>query len=92
MTEITTWIQCYACYVSVLATKFPAELMAYLVTIFRVSQDFAGVAWVRYDAAFRRQAAISGNRKWSQINPSLYSLVELKSSLAVIYASPHLTP
>ncbi len=77
VTEITTWIQCYACYVSVLATKFPEavpELMAYLVTISRVSQDFAGVAWVRYDAAFRRQAAISGNRKWSQINPSLYSL------------------
>ncbi len=66
MTEITTWIQCYAC---VLATEAVPELMAYLVTISRVSQDFAGVAWV---AAFRRQAAISGNRKWSQINPSLY--------------------
>ena len=39
-----------------------------------MSQDFAGLAWVRYDAAFRRQAAISGNKKWSQINPSLYSI------------------
>ena len=29
---------------------------------------------MHYDAAFRRQAAISGNRRWSQINPSLYSL------------------
>ena len=45
--------------------------MAYLVTITRVSQD---LAWVRYDASYHRQAAISDNRKWSQINPTLYSL------------------
>ena len=50
------------------------ELLAYMVTITRVSQDYAGLAWVRYDAAFRRQAAITGNTKWSQINPSLYSI------------------
>ena len=48
--------------------------MAYLVTITRVSQDFSSLARVRYDAAFRHQAAITGNRKWSQINPSLYSI------------------
>ena len=29
---------------------------------------------MRYDAAFCRQAAITGNTKWSQINPSLYSI------------------
>ena len=46
--------------------------MAYMVTITRVSRDFAGLAWVRYDALFRRQAATTGNKKWSQINPSLY--------------------
>ena len=64
-------------HVSVLASRYHAvvpELMAYLVTITRVSQDFSGLAWVRYDTAFRRQAAITGNRKWSQINPSLYSI------------------
>ena len=33
-----------------------------------------GVAWVRYDAAFRRQAFITGNRQWSKVNPSLYSI------------------
>ena len=64
-------------HVSVLASRYHGvvpELMAYLVTITCVSQDFSGLAWVRYDAAFRRQAAITGNRKWSQINPSLYSI------------------
>ena len=77
VTEIFTWLQCFCTYVSVLASKHPEsmpELMAYIITITRVSQDFAGMAWVRYDAAFRRQAAITGNRRWSQINPSLYSI------------------
>lgn len=74
VTDFHTWLQCFATYASVLGnvntSSFP-ELMAYLVTISRVSQDFA---WVRYDAAFRRQAAITENKKWSQINPSLYSI------------------
>ena len=77
VTEFPTWVQCFALYTSVLGGRFPElipELMAYMATIARVSQDFAGLAWVRYDAAFRRQAATTGNRKWSQINPSLYAL------------------
>ena len=77
VTDIFTWIHCYTSYVSVLASRYQGvvpQLMAYLVTITRVSQDFSGLARVRYDAAFRRQAAITGNRKWSQINPSLYSI------------------
>ena len=51
--DIFTWIHCYTSYVSVLASRYHGvvpELMAYLVTITRVSQDFSGLAWVRYDA------------------------------------------
>lgn len=62
---------------SVLGLHNPAaipELMAYMSTIIRVSQDFEGLAWERYDAAFRRQAAATGNRRWSRINSSLYSI------------------
>ena len=76
-TEVFTWVQCFCTYISVLSGSFPKavpELMAYMVTITRVSQDFAGLSWVRYDSAFCRQAAISVNRKWSQVNPSLYSI------------------
>ena len=75
--EFTTWLQCFAAYTSVLASTHPAaipELIAYLVTVSRVSQDLSGLAWVRYDAAFRRQAALTGNRRWSQKNPTLYSI------------------
>ncbi len=64
-------------YVGVLAGGNPEavpELMAYLINIMRVSQDFGGMAWVNYDLAFRRQAASTGNRQWSRVNPSLYSI------------------
>ena len=74
VTDFTTWLQCFAAYTSVLAGTHPAaipELMAYLVTI---SRDFSGLAWVRDDAAFRRQAALTANRCWSHINLTLYSI------------------
>lgn len=77
VTEITVWLQCYGLYVSVLASEHPQaipELMAYMITMLRVSQDFAGSAWVNYNSAFRRQADITGDQKWSRINPSMYSI------------------
>ena len=64
--DIFSWLQCYATYVAVLAPYEPSaipELMAYMGIIIRVSQDYEGLRWVRYDSAFRRQAALSGNRK-----------------------------
>ena len=45
-----------------------------MATIVRVSQDFAGFAWVRYDAAYRQQAALTGNERWSVINTTLYTM------------------
>ena len=48
--------------------------MAYMIQIVRVSQDFGGLAWVNYDLAFHRQAAATGNRFWSKVNHSLYSI------------------
>ena len=77
VTDIFTWLHCYGRYVSVLGPKHPeaiAELMAYMDTIVRVCQDFSGLAWVRYDAGFRRQAALTGNRQWSRINSTLYTV------------------
>lgn len=48
--------------------------MAYQSTIIRCYKDFEGLAWVQYDRAFRRQAAVSKNLDWSQVNTTLYSL------------------
>lgn len=77
VTDITTWTQCFATFVSVLGPQNPAaipELMAYMSNVIRASQDYEGLAWEWYDAAFRKQAAATGNRMWSKINGSLYSI------------------
>ena len=77
MIDFHTWLQCFATYSSVIGGTNPLvfpELMAYLIKISIVSQDLSGLAWVRCDSAFRRQAAIPGNKHWSQITPSLYSI------------------
>ena len=77
VTELKTWLQGFAIYVAVMSGKHLGavpQLMSFMVSIIRAAEDYAGLAWVRYDAAYRRQAVASGNRAWSQINPSLFSL------------------
>ena len=67
----------FGTYVEVLAPFYPQaipELMAYVPLVIRCSQDYKGLAWVRYDMSFHRQAAASGNRNWSKVNSSLYSI------------------
>ena len=75
--DIHVWLQCYAVYVGVIATKSPEcipELMAYMICILRASQEYEGTACATYDLAFRRQAATTGNKQWSKINSSLYAV------------------
>ena len=73
--ELATWLQCFATYVRVLGPTNPMlvpQLMAYLATIIRASQEFE--SWAIYDDAYRRQAAAAGNWQWARVNPSLYSV------------------
>ena len=54
--NIATWLQCFATHTSVMSKAHPQavpELLAYLIIILQASQDYGGVAWVMYDAAFR---------------------------------------
>ena len=72
--DINVWLQCN---VGVMATKSPEmvpELMAYMISILRASQEYEGLAWATYDAAYRRQAAATGHKQWSKVNPSLYTI------------------
>ena len=74
--EITTWVQCFAIYTSVVATKFPQRvpaMLGYMVDIIRTSRQFKWPSWVMYDANYRREAAASGQTDWSKIDPSLYA-------------------
>ena len=50
------------------------ELMAYMISILRASQEYEGLAWATYDAAYHRQAAATGHKQWSKVNPSLYTV------------------
>ena len=77
ITNINLWLQCFTAYVSVMSRRFPAdmvEMLAYMSQIHKASQEFVGTAWVNYDTTFRRQAAASGNHRWSAVNACLYSL------------------
>ena len=52
MPDITTWVQCFSIYTSVLATKHPQhvpELMAYMRDIIRASKQFKWPAGSVYD-------------------------------------------
>jgi len=75
--DIWTCIQCFASYVVVRRSLLPemnTELMAYQLTIVRVSQDFTGLTWVHYDQGYQAQAALTGHTKWSVINSTLYTM------------------
>ena len=72
------------------------KLMAYMAAIMRVSQDHAGLACVRYDAVYQRQATLTGNTHWSTINSNLYTIHFTGRATAtprceLCFATTHLT-
>ena len=76
VTDIFSWIQCFATYASVRGMQAPElipELMAYMLSIIRVSREYSGLSWVQYDVLFRKHAALKADTKWSVINPTLYA-------------------
>lgn len=50
-----------------------ADMMAYMVMIVKAAEEYAGLAWVRYDEAFRSQAAAKKDAQWSKVSPSLFA-------------------
>ncbi len=66
--DVSTWVQCFAIYASVVATKFPERIpamMGYMVDVIRASRQFKWPSWVLYDVSYRRQAAASKQADWS---------------------------
>ena len=67
--DILTWVECFNSYTAVLTTYFPSrsrDLLAYMALIIRTAKRFRGKAWLDYDRAFRREAAATNLRDWSQ--------------------------
>ena len=68
ITDVLTWVQCFAVYVGVMSRRYPEavpELLAYMIQIVRARREFAELAWAQYDTSYRRHAANGGNRRWS---------------------------
>ena len=77
MTEVNTWVRCFAVYTSMLSWKHPEvvpELLAYMVSVMKAGSEYTGLEWAQYDSSYCCQAASTGNWKWSGVNPSLYSV------------------
>ena len=76
VTEITVWVECFSLMAGVITSRYPEKahhMFRYLRTIVRASRNFEGTAWVSYDAAFRRQAAVHGSFDWGVIDTTLYN-------------------
>ena len=76
ITNIRSWLDCYARMAAVLALRFPeksAELWAYQTTILHVAHTYEGANWVAYDRLYRREMLANRDLNWSVPNPRLYS-------------------
>ena len=75
VTDIMTWLQCFARMAAVLATKYPdkaPEMCAYQSVIVRAARNYEGQAWVAYDRQFRREALARRDLNWSMLDLRLY--------------------
>ena len=86
VTDLCTWLQCYAIYVAVLTPQEPQvipDIMAYMGFIINVSQDHEGLGWVRY----RLSLQTAGSPYWKQevvsALPPLFSMNFAARSSAV---------
>ena len=76
VTNVRTWLDCYARMAAVMATRFPEkapELWAYQTTILHAAHAYEGANWVAYDRLFRREMLAKKDLNWSVINSRLYS-------------------
>ena len=75
ITDILSWMQAFTVYTLVVTAYYPArvaDLLKYQLLIMRTAQQFSGSAWLSYDRAFRRQAAVYKLTDWSHLNPKLF--------------------
>ena len=74
--DLATWLQCFAIYAAVIASKQPSclpDLLAYMSIIAKASQKFLWPSWVVYDQNFRQEAASCGNSEWARVDPGIYA-------------------
>lgn len=83
--DLATWIQCFCIYMAIVTEHKPERsksLLAYLSTIAKASAKFSWPSWVVYDQNFRQEAADSGRKDWTKVDPSIYTQCFTNASLS----------
>ena len=71
--DLATWVQCFGVYSAIIISKEPEwakNLLAYMALIAKCSQ---WPSWIVYDLNFLQEAAESGQKDWSKVEPSIYT-------------------
>ena len=74
--SIGQWVQGFAVYTAAIVAKHPSviqELLAYMLTIIKASQQYDGMYWCAYDTHYCISAAATGNKNWSRLDTDLYT-------------------
>ena len=70
---ITTWVQCFSIYTSVLATKHPLHVPELIFYMIRASKQFNWPIWMVYDTNYHQHMADIGCKERSKVDSSIYS-------------------
>ena len=71
--DFATWEQCFNIYAAVIISKEPERaknLLAYMSLITKCSLKFEWPSLAVYDLNFQQDAADSGPKDWSKVEPS----------------------
>ena len=74
--DLATWVQCFGIYAAIITSKEPdrmKNLLAYMCQIAKCSLKYKWPSWAVYDLNFRQDAADSGLKDWSKVDPSTYT-------------------
>ena len=83
--DLATWLQRFCIYMAIVTEHEPERLkplLAYLSTIAKASAKFSWPSWVVYNQNFRQEAADSGCKDWSKVDPSIYTQCFMNTSLS----------
>ena len=88
ITDIATWVEVFSTYILVLSTQFPEywpELVAYQLSIVKLSKRFRYPSWLFYDAEYRKWAAVNHIKTWSKTNSELFALAFTGQAVGVTW-------
>ena len=84
--DIATWVQCFGIYMAVVTSEAPdrtKSMLAYMALIAKCSLRYRWPSWAVYDLNFRQEAADTGLRDWSRVDPSIYSICFTGASISL---------